>query len=196
MKLKQYSLFTLFAGLIILAVGAVIPLVYVLSIPSNSASTGIIGGASTPTYEFLLEELLCGLPLILIRFGFVLAVCSLFCHLFSKTVETHCTIPTSLISVGLSAIGALGLYCFFNWALIIYFEDISISPVEYYVSIILGLVCLAAFILLTVFYFKQRKKAWSLWGVLIDVMTSIVFLPSFFWAANAIRDFLDGIASI
>ena len=72
-----------------------------------------------------------------------------FCLLFSKTVIAHCTIKTSVISIGLSGIGALGLVCAFLWFTIVSYHEMSKHPVEYPVSILLGMICFIAFSILS-----------------------------------------------
>jgi hypothetical protein len=56
----------------------------------------------------------------------------------------------------------------------------SKHPIEYPVSIILGLLCFFAFVALIVMYCILRIKKWSFKGVIIDILTSIVWLPTFF----------------
>ena len=97
------------------------------------------------------------------------------------TVKTHCNVNTSIISLGLSGVGALGAACALRWYIIVLFHDMSKFPIEYPTSILLGVLSPFVFIVLIVLYIKERKKNWSVKGIIIDVLTSILFLPTFFF---------------
>ncbi|MBR7122242.1 MAG: hypothetical protein IKC95_02145 [Oscillospiraceae bacterium] len=182
MKLKRNSLIVLISGCLILILGLISPIVYWNNYTSQNGATGIIGGADAPTYRFMLSALFDGLPFVLILVGISLVVSSGFCLSFSKTVKAYCKINSSVISLGLSAVGALGLTCAFIWFTIVSFGKMSKYPIEYPVSVLLGILCFFVFILLIALYFKARKKNWRIKGVIIDILTSIVFLPTFFFA--------------
>lgn len=182
MKLKRFSLIALISGLFISVLGFLIPLIYWSSYTAHNGTIGIIGGADAPTYTFMLSALFDGLPIDLVIWGITLVVSSVFCVLLSKTVKTYCNIKTSAISLALSGIGALGLVCAFLWFTIVAFGEMSKHPIEYPVSILLGVLCFFAFLVFVALYFKERKKNWSIKGVIIDFLTSIVYLPAFFFA--------------
>jgi len=181
MKGKRYSLLALLLGFIILLAGIMLPYLCMHLTPDNG-STGIIGGADARTYQFLASRLLGGLPYVLALLGIALVISSGFCLIFSKTVKIHCNIKTSAISLGLSGVGALGLNCVLWWFTIVAFGKMSSYPIEYPVSILLGLLSFFAFVGLIVLYFKVRKANLSLIGIAIDVLTSIIYLPTFFLA--------------
>ena len=182
MKLKRNSLIVLILGFFILILGFIIPIFYWSNYTSNNGATGIIGGADTPTYTFMLSALFEGLPFVLVLLGISLVVSSFFCLLFSKTVKIHCNINSSAISLVLSGVGALGLVCAFIWFTIVSFGEISKHLFEYPVIVLLGVLCFFAFIILIALYFKARKLNWSIKGIIIDVLTSVVYLPTFFFA--------------
>ena len=70
---------------------------------------------------------------------------------------------------------------FGHWCLaIVVLDRPSRFPIEYPVSIALGMLCFLAFVFLIGLYFIVRRKNWSIIGVIIDVLTSIVYLPAFF----------------
>ena len=148
MKLKRNSLLVLILGLIVSFIGFIMPLIYWNSYISNNGAIGIIGGADTPTYVFMLSTLFDGLPFILVLFGVTLVVSSVFCLVFSKTVEKYCDINTFALSLGLSGLGALGLVCAFLWFSIVSFGEMSKHPKGYPISILLGVVCFFIFIIL------------------------------------------------
>ena len=64
-------------------------------------------------------------------------------------------------------------------------------PVRYPLSIALGMVCLCVFILLGLLYCKLREGKWSIRGVAIDVLTSILYLPAFFFAFIYLYSLID-----
>ena len=181
MKLKRNALIILILGVVMSVVGLIAPLIS-LNFASEGGATGIIGGADAPTYKFLLFNLLDGLLFVVLLLGISLILSSAFCLLFSKTVRKHCNISTSALSLGLSSVGALGLVCALVWFVMAAFGETSKHPIEYPVSITLGVSCFFIFICLIAVYVYKRSRNWSVIGVIIDVLTSIVYLPAFFFA--------------
>ena len=182
MRLKRNSLIVLLLGFVSLLVGTIMPVIYWKNLTEHyGATVGIIGGADAPTYQLLLSSIFEGIPSALIVLGITLIFSSGFCLLFSKTVSTYCNIATSAISLGLSAVGALGLVCALSCFAIIAFWEPSRYPIQFPASIILGMLCLFAFFALIVLYFKVRCKNWSIKGLAIDVITSILYLPALFF---------------
>lgn len=181
MKLKRNALIILILGILMSVLGFITPIVYWKNYTSQNGSIGIIGGAGAPTYTFMLSTLFDELPFVLILLGISFVVSAGFCLIFSNTVKKHCNINTSVISLGLSGVGALGLYCAFLWFTIVSFHEMSKHPIEYPVSILLGIVCLFAFVVLIAVYLKLRKINWSIKGFCIDILTSIIYLPTFFF---------------
>ena len=181
MKLKRNALIILILGVVMSVVGLIAPLIS-LNFASESGATGIIGGADAPTYKFLLFNLLDGLLFVVFLLGISLILSSAFCLLFSKTVKKHCNISTSALSVGLSSVGALGLVCALVWFAMVAFNEASKHPIQYPVSVTLGVLCFFAFISLIVVYFYKRSRNWSVIGIVVDILTSIVYLPAFFFA--------------
>jgi len=181
MNLKRNALIILILSVLISASGFITPIVYWSHYTLHNGAIGIIGGTDAPTYTFMLSALFGGLPFVLVLLGISFAVSSGFCLLFSNTVKKHCSINTSVISLGLSSVGALGLVCAFLWFSIVSFGEMSKHPIAYPVSILLGIVCFFAFAVLIAVYLKLRKTNWSIKGFIIDVLTSVIFLPTFFF---------------
>lgn len=179
MNLKRNSLIVLIVGFVSLLIGAITPIVCLENFKSKSG-VGIIGGASSNTYKFLLASLFDGFLMFLVLLGIALIISAVFCLLFSNTVKTHCNIKTSLISLGLSSIGALGVFCAVLWFTFVSFHETSKFPIAYPVSVMIGVVCLFVFFLLIMFYIKSRKNIWSVKGFVIDILTSIIYFPAFF----------------
>lgn len=180
MKLKRYSIFLLCAG-VLFSVFGFAPMVSLYNYTSQNGAIGIIGGADSPTAEFLTWRLMRGLPFCGISFGVTLVVSALFCLIFAKTVINTCKIKTTLLSLGISFVGAMGLVCALMWYTIVAFGEMSRHPISYPVSVLLGVISLFAFIILIVLYLGERGKDWSVKGFLIDILTSIIYLPTFFF---------------
>ena len=191
MKLKRNALWALLAGFLIALAGAAMP-IWVMLFYEPTAETGIIGGAGAPTLQYLVSQTFGVLPYTLVLLGAAVMISAVFCLLFSKTVQGHCTLKTSLVSLGLSATGAAGLYCVLIWIACVAFGGATKRyPVRYPLSIALGMVCLCVFILLGLLYCKVREGKWSIRGVAIDVLTSILYLPAFFFAFNYLYSLID-----
>ncbi len=189
MKLKKYSLIALITGFCMLAFTVVFPVFY--AYVKNDPSTAIIGGADSPTYDYLRQNLFDGFILFAESLGVVLIIMSAFCLLFSKTVKKHCKFTTSIITLGLSASGSLGLVCFFRWFVIAAFNESGKYPIEHAVSVSLGTVCFVVFVLLLLLYFSKRKNQWSFKGLLIDVLTSFVCMPSFMFLYSYLENVIS-----
>lgn len=178
MKLKTFSLITLASGVLLW----IVEIVWVMvTLQNDAAFHSVMDIISGSTYRLMLLSVwwLCFL-----LFGTALIVTAVFCLIFAKTVKKHCTIPTSAIAVGLSAVGALGLLCVLVWYDIASAHVMSRHPIEYPFSIILGLTCLLVFVALIIWYVKRRKGRWSVKGVAIDIGTALLYLPAFwflFW---------------
>ena len=176
MKLKSFAAGAFVAGLLLLAAGFGIPALLTGKISSN-----IIGGAGMPTYSRLFFNEWGGIFPCLALTGVAMAICGLFNLLFSKTVQSGCSVKTSAIALGLSCVGGLGLGCFFDWFSIVAFHAMDQHPIEYPCSIAVGMASLGGFVALLWWYFKERKQNWSGKGIVLDVLMSILFLPAAFW---------------
>lgn len=181
MKLRSFSWVMLVCGLILAAVGAVAP-VLALQLSSQGAAMGIIGGADASTYRFVMFTLLDGWPFCAVLFGGSLTVSGLFCLFFGKTVERYCSVKTSAVSLALSAVGAMGFVCAILWYAMAAFHETEKHPILHPVCVALGVICLIACIVLIAWYIKFRKKQRSIPGVLVDVLTCILYFPAFFFA--------------
>ncbi len=177
MKLKKFSLICLATGLLMTAAGALTPfLLY-----KYSDSPDIIGGASLPSYDYVLHRYNGGFLYALIILGITLVITAVFSLIFSGTLRAHCSIITTCISLAISAVSAAGTLCFFLWLIIVLFYSVRVYPIEYPLSIALGLLCFLTFVVLCIFYFKVRKKKRSRKGVLIDILTAVGYSPAFFF---------------
>ena len=191
MRFKSFSLITLIGGVVLLTVGGVSPLIALQNYTSANGAIGIIGGADIPTYQFVVMRVMNGWPFCLMLFGISFVITALFCLIFSKTVKSNCTLRTSAISIVLSAVGAMGMVCVILWFTIVSFHKMSQHPITYPTSILLGLLCFLIFFILIALYFKFRKSCWSVKGFVVDIFTSIIYLPTFFFAFSYLYEILS-----
>lgn len=186
MKFKIFSVVALIISVLSLLAGIIAPILLYKQYISDLGTITLIGAAETGAelnlYSMFYRGLIDDWPFCLLTLGVALTVTSLFCLIFNKSVENNCNIKTSAISLGISAIGALGILCFLIWLSIVAFNDISSSPIAYSLSKALGIASFALFVILLVFYFVERRKHWSLKGFIIDIFTSVLYLPTFFFA--------------
>lgn len=184
-KIKVFSLVELITGLLLTAMGIIVPCLQWQSyVDRLSSSGGIIGGAGMPSFSFFLGHELNGWPYVAFFGGIALVLSAVFCLIFDKTVKSSCSVGTSAISLALSAVGGAGLNCAVIWLSIVAFDEMSHYPIEYPASIVLGLLCLFVFAGLVVLYLivRCRRSRWSLKGFIIDILTSVIYLPAFFAA--------------
>lgn len=192
MKLKRCSIAALIAGVVLFVGSFVIPFILTFRASAGQGSVGIIGGADGPTAQFLTMQLLSRWPGCLAFLSAALVLTGLFCLIFSKTVTQVCFVKTSAVALGLSAIGGAGLYCFFLWLAMAAFHETGKHPIAYPVSVAGGVLCLMGFLGLLVLYFRERKQKWCWGGIVIDVATSILYLPTFFSLVSALHEMLGG----
>jgi len=180
-KIKIYSFISLILGLIFVLLSVMIPILLTYRYTQQSGSIGIIGGAGYPTISWIISELgFGGYILLLFVIGIVLFLSGAFCLLFKKTVINNCSLKTTILSLTVSLFSAIGLICFITWYSIVVFHEMSKSPIAYPTSITGGLISLIAFIITIVFYFKARKSNFKVKGIVIDVLTIVIYLPIFF----------------
>ncbi len=194
MKFKTFSVVALVIGVLSLSAGIIAPILLYKQYISDLGTIALIGAAETGTelnlYSMFYRGLVDDWPFCLLTLGVALTVTALFCLIFTKTVKNNCNIKTSAISLGISAVGALGILCFLIWFSIVAFNDISSSPITYPFSIAVGLAGFTAFVALFLLYYTERKKHRSVKGFIIDVFTSILYLPTFFFAIYYLYELL------
>lgn len=185
MKFKSFSLTMLLSGLLLSTIGIVAPFIML----QNYGSVQIIGGAELPTYWFFLA--VQGWPLCLLLFGVCFIVSALLGLLFVKTIKTNCSIKTSIVSLGLSAVGSLAIVCVFVWYTIVAFHEVSKHPFAYPLSVSLGILCLIACIALIAMYCKFRRGCWSIKGFVMDAFTCVLYLPAFFYTFSYLYEMMS-----
>ena len=116
-----------------------------------------------------------------------------FCLIFKRVVINNCSLKTTALSLIISFFGASGLACFFIWYSIVVFHEMSKHPLSYPLSIIGGMGSLVAFVSTIVFYVRARKENLKIKGIILDIITSIITLPTFFWLCAEIYNLLQRI---
>lgn len=115
----------------------------------------------------------------------------LFCFVYFKFNKANLKPKTTLLSLCISACGALGVNCFITWYSFAAFGERHLHPVAYPMSITLGIIALIIFVFLAVFYLCIRLKSKSFKLLLMDILTSIICLPVFVSSFSLFVDFLS-----
>lgn len=191
-KFKIYSSIALISGLLLALASVLVPIIKLSNYTAQNGSIGIIGGADKPTLLFLLKYS-DGHLLFALILGLTLFLCGGFCLIFKRTVINNCRLKTTALSLIISFFGAAGLSCFFIWYSIVAFHEMSKHPISYPLSIIGGILSLVAFIVTIILYIKARKENFKIKGIVIDILTSIITLPTFFLVCNEIYNLLQQI---
>lgn len=189
MKLKTFSVIAGIAGLMALLVGAVMPMVYIGVVLHGG--TDVVGGADGPTYQYIATWALGRWPTFLVLAGGALVLAALFCLIFSNTVRKHCRLPTTLLSLGMSASGVLGLVCLLECATIFAIGSFRRYPIRYPVCVIIGMLCACLLVWLATVYYRVRRKQWSGVGFALDIFTGILYLPGFFWFVICVENLIS-----
>ena len=179
-KFKIYSSIALISGLVLVLTSVLIPIIKFSNYTAQNGSIGIIGGADMPTLLFSLRYVLGGQLLYAFALGLTLFLSGGFCLVFKRVVINNCSLKTTALSLIISFFGASGLVCFFIWYSIVAFHEMSIYPIAYPCSIFAGLLSLMGFVTAIVFYIRVRKKNLKPKGIIIDILTSIITLPTLF----------------
>lgn len=191
-KYKIYSSIALISGLILVLASVLIPIIKFSNYTAQNGSIGIIGGADTPTLLFLLQYS-DGSLLFSFILGLTLFLSGGFCLIFGRSVINNCSIKTTALSLIISFFGATGLVCFFIWYSIVAFHEMTKHPLSYPLSIIGGMGSLVAFVSTIILYIRARKENLKIKGIILDIITSIITLPTFFWLCAEIYNLLQRI---
>ena len=192
-KFKIYSSISLISGLLIVLVSVLVPIIKLSNRTAQHGSIGIIGGADGPTAIYLTSHLLGERLLFIFVLGLTLFLCGGFCLVFKRTVTNNCRLKTTALSLIISFFGASGLSCFFIWYSIVTFLEMSMHPIAYPLSIIGGILSLVTFIIAIILYIKARKEHFKIKGIVVDIITSIITLPTFFLVCTEIYNLLQQI---
>lgn len=190
-KLKLYSISLLCVGIVLLLITAIIPYFVFINYNAQNGSVGIIGGADGPTAIYITRTIFSSWKRALFVLGLSIIISSVFCLTFKKTVANNCSLKTTLTSFGISLTGASGLVYVMLWYSIVVFNAMSEHPIGYPLIIVFGILFFVIFLALIVYYCILRKKYSSIIGIIVDVLTSVLFLPSFFLIIIEIVNLID-----
>ena len=192
-KFKIYSSIAIISGLFLALASVLVPIIKLSNYTAQNGNIGIIGGADGPTAIYLTSHLLDGNLLFTLILGLTLFLCGGFCLTFGRSVINNCSIKTTALSLIISFFGASGLSCFFIWYSIVAFHEMSKHPISYPLSIIGSILSFVAFIITIILYIKARKKNFKIKGIVVDIITSIITLPTFFLVCTEIYNLLQQI---
>ncbi len=121
----------------------------------------------------------------------IIVITSVFVFFFKSKILKHGTPLTTLIALGLSAVGSLGLWALFNMTVFAAFGEIDQHPIRYPATMIVAPLSLVLFIALIYMYAFLRKKKFFCIGTLIDAIIAIIYVWPFF----LVLGMTDGIIS-
>ena len=186
------SLIVLILGFVVLLAGVFAPVIRVMTYTAKNGAIAVIGGVDTKSSAVLMYS---GLPTVLILFGVSIIICSIFCLIFIKSISNECSVKTSIVSIGISAVISLEIYCILAYISCFFLTSPDRHPIRYPASIIVAGICLIAYVLLLWLYFRHRKSNMSASGVIIDIaFTAMYIVPMFLAYAfihNTISSFLN-----
>ena len=173
-KIHMSNYILLGIGIISVLAGVVISLVTCILYTDRfgSGSTGIIGGAGTPTFILIMQCVFGGFALYLFVWGFTFLISAICGRLLHTTIAKRCTKRTTAASLGISCTATVGFCCLFVWRGIL--------------AMGIGLLSLAALVFLVALYCKMRKGSFSVKGLLLDIAVCFLYMPSFLCLCSAV----------
>ena len=114
-------------------------------------------------------------------------ISSLLHCIFRKTTQAHCQMKTSVLSVAISAVGALGFYCLLTWGTIVAWDTMAAHPVTYSASTVIGFFSLLAALGLLILYIRERIKTPSVKGVILDVLCAALYFVPFLYIYSTLH---------
>lgn len=180
-KINIFSLVTGILGALCLLVAA-IPIILVLTKFGGANDIGVIGGADTPTAIHVAYVVMDGWPVLALWLGVPLILTSLFTVIFKKTTANCLTVKTSVTAILISAMCGAGAFSCMQLFLMNLFGADE-NPVAYPCFKAAAVIAIVAFVFLVAQYcFKFRKAKPSAKGVIIDILTAIVYVPFMYFA--------------
>ena len=130
--------------------------------------------------------------LIFALFGIAIVITASFCLICKKIVSKYCKLNTSAISLAISAVVAMGLYCVFLFGL----TNSVNNPITHLASYIIGSICFFVFLALIFKYAKLKKYNLSALAVIIDILFSVLYVIPFFMLHDMLYTFLSDVMHI
>lgn len=187
--MKRNSVTGLITGLSLTAIG------FAISSLLTDYHTGNIvlnNGLEKIEWRYYLYYIMITLAL----FGIAVIITACFCLFFGKTVSKYCKLKTSAISLALSAIVALGLFCLMLFSSCFAFTDPKYHPITFPSSFILGSISFLIFIALLFKYAKLKKYNHSAKAIAIDMLFSFLYVIPFFMLYNTVVGFISDVMHI
>ena len=170
MKLKKFSVTAVISGLVLLVIS-------LLPVFLNE------------NYRFRENDWSFCMFLFAVAF-IITGVC---CLLWRKAMEENCTVSTSLLSLGISAVVAkLCLNVIFWFAVLVFIDFGSLEePFRYQFNLEAAFFTVALLIALIALYFKERKKKKKKKGLGIDIGMFVLYWPAFFFSMLSLYAIFD-----
>lgn len=127
----------------------------------------------------------------LLAFGGVTVFCALLGWIFHKKTIKWCSLKTTTVAMGISAMGSLGIQCVLSFLSCYFLSSPAKHPIRHPASVCVGMIALCVFVLLAYLYIKLRKDNKSLPGILLDVGLGLVYLAPFFFVWGAADSILS-----
>ena len=177
--MKRLPIVIILCGVLLLIVGGILPFVAMINADIQSPSVGIIGGADGPTAVLVTRSIISPVS-IMLSLGGALLLNGLIFLIFRRTVKENCSVKTSAAAIGLLASTILAFYSMLSLLSCFFLSDPKDHPVRFPFSMVVAVVAFLALCGLLYLYVSLRRKKASFKGVLIDIITSALYMPAFF----------------
>lgn len=156
-------------------------------VSGSEGAVGIIGGADGPTAILVLYSMNLWLW-VLIGYGLATAVCALFTLILPHLVKRVCRMNTTLTSLGLSAVGAVGFFALVTLLSCFFLTSPAKHPVRYPISGVVCALALCAFVFLLWLYVRFRRENKSVLGFFLDVALALLYFFPFALLVSALAE--------
>lgn len=178
--MKNAPIIALVLGLCFIVAGilCVEPMVYGLMVNENIS-------------EYSMNSMIRYTEFSLLAFGGVTVFCALLGWIFHKKTIKWCSIKTTTVAMGISAMGSLGIHCVISFLSCYFLSSPAKHPIRHPASVCVGMIAFCVFLLLAYLYIKLRKENQSVSGILLDVGLGLVYLAPFFFVWGAADSILS-----
>ena len=128
-------------------------------------------------------------------FGAALLAGSLLALLLHKAVAAGCSVKTTSVAMGLSALGASGAYSALGACIILGWGATAQYPRTYPGYMLVGMLSLLGFVLLLALYAWLRRKRPSVPGILFDIFSALLFFIPFLSGCAVLESLLRAVFS-
>lgn len=188
--MKKNGIMLVFAGVILLLIGSLLPYLFLILNP-NTSSVGIIGGADSETLRLISVRVFHNIDLTLQMFGGAFVIIGLVSFFLGDRLHFHCTIASTILAFGISATFSFCVCCGLSFASCFLLTTPDKHPIRLPLSLILGVIGAGFFILLIDRYIKQRKINKSVWGMAADIGMILLYVIPFVMLFSSIESVLS-----